>query len=165
MSETCMISDFCGSVNDICPLFGFYTAYNPKTVQVSCLKQCMYQSLSFIFWRIIKLENRIGRRKCGWRIDWRRGQILAMTTSQKNWKCFPSRLQNLFTNASFCFWWIIGNYYSFYSKRIHDYGRLLWNTSNEIIHCQRYLYNLRCANYFIGCRLCHINTYHMLCVK
>jgi hypothetical protein len=71
---------------------------------------------------------------------------------------------NLFTNLSFCFWWIIGNYYSFYKERIHNCGRLLCSTSNEIIHCDRCLYNLCCTNCFIGCRLCHINTNHMLCV-
>jgi hypothetical protein len=71
-SETCMISDFCDSVNEICPVFGFYAAYNPKTVQVSCLNQCVYES-SFIFWRIIKLEIGKGRRKCGRRIGCRTG--------------------------------------------------------------------------------------------
>ena len=80
-SEKCMISDFSDCVNKICPLFGFYTEYDPKTVQVSCLKQHVYQSSSFIFWRIIRLENWKGKRKCGSRIGWRGGQILAMKTS------------------------------------------------------------------------------------
>jgi hypothetical protein len=57
-----MISDFCGGVNEICPVFGFYAAYNPRTVQVSCLKQRVYQSSSFVFRRIIKEENGRGRR-------------------------------------------------------------------------------------------------------
>ena len=61
-SETCMISNFCGGVNEICLMFGFFAAYNPKTVQVSFLKQRVYQSSLFIFWRTIKLENGKGRK-------------------------------------------------------------------------------------------------------
>jgi hypothetical protein len=64
ISETCMISNFCGGVNEICLMFGFFAAYNPKIVQVSFVKQRVYQSL-FMFWRTIKLENGKGRRKCG----------------------------------------------------------------------------------------------------
>jgi len=95
-SETCMISDFCGGVNEICSVFGFYAVYNPKTVQFSCLKQCVYLSSSFVFWRIIKLESGEGRRKCAWRIGWRTGLVLAMTTSQENWKCFATRMQFIY---------------------------------------------------------------------
>ena len=57
-----MISNFCGGVNEICLMFGFFAAYNPKTVQVSFLKQRVYQSSLFIFWRTIKLENGKGRK-------------------------------------------------------------------------------------------------------
>jgi hypothetical protein len=49
MSAIFMISDFCGSVNEICPVLGFYVVYNPKTAQVSCLKQCLYESSLLVF--------------------------------------------------------------------------------------------------------------------
>jgi len=65
MSAVFMISDLCGCVNEICPVLGFYMVYNPKKAQVSCLKQCVYQSSLLVFWRIMKLDNGNGRRKHG----------------------------------------------------------------------------------------------------
>jgi hypothetical protein len=77
---------------------------------------------------------------------------------------FATKLQSLFMNLSFCSFVNHWKLLLLLFKGIHDYGRLLCNTSNEIIHYQRYLY-VRCTNCFIGCRLCHMNTNLMLCMK
>jgi len=72
------------------------------------------------------------RKEKMWLKDWleKRSDFSHDNLWREREMCLPLGC-NLFMNPSFCFWWIIGNYYSFYSKRIYDYGRLLCVTSKR----------------------------------